>query len=86
MKRKLIKHGESSLTISLPRSFVRDNNLKKGQEIEVIESEEQLKLNIKVTKINIPQIKQILEKIVVVGEDLVKHLTQESFKQENSSK
>jgi len=39
MKRKLIKHGESSLTISLPRSFVKDNNLKKGQEIEVIESE-----------------------------------------------
>ena len=42
MKRKLIKHGESSLTISLPRSFVRDNNLKKGQEIEVIESEKGL--------------------------------------------
>lgn len=37
MIRKLIKHGESSLTISLPRSFVKENDLKKGQEIEVKE-------------------------------------------------
>ncbi len=42
MKRKIIKHGESSLTISLPRSFVKDNNLKKGQEVDVIESEKGL--------------------------------------------
>lgn len=42
MKRKLIQHGESSLTISLPREFVKENNLKKGQEIEVIESEKGL--------------------------------------------
>ncbi len=42
MKRKLIQHGESSLTVSIPRGFVKDNNLKKGQEIEVIESEKGL--------------------------------------------
>lgn len=39
MIRKLIKHGESSLTVSLPRSFVKENNLKKGQEIEVKEAD-----------------------------------------------
>jgi hypothetical protein len=27
MKRKLILHGQSSLTVSLPRKFVIDNNL-----------------------------------------------------------
>lgn len=42
MRRKLIQHGESSLTISLPRSFVKENNLKKGQEVEVVESEKGL--------------------------------------------
>jgi phosphate uptake regulator len=42
MRRKLIKHGESSLTVSLPRRFVKENNLKKGQEVDVVDSEKGL--------------------------------------------
>lgn len=37
MFRKLIKHGESSLTITLPMSFVKEFNLKKGEQIDVQE-------------------------------------------------
>lgn len=35
MKRKLIKHGMSSLTISLPKKWVDSNNLSKGDEVDV---------------------------------------------------
>jgi phosphate uptake regulator len=38
MGRKLIQHGISSLTVSLPRKWVQKNNLKKGGEVEVSES------------------------------------------------
>ena len=38
MGRKLIQHGLSSLTLSLPRKWVQKNNLKKGEEVEVKES------------------------------------------------
>jgi phosphate uptake regulator len=37
MKRKLIQHGLSSLTLSLPRKWVVANGLKKGVEVEVDE-------------------------------------------------
>lgn len=35
MIRKLIQHGMSSLTVSLPRKWVKDNKLEKGDELEV---------------------------------------------------
>jgi len=38
MRRKLIQHGLSSLTLSLPRKWVKDKNLKKGDELNVEES------------------------------------------------
>jgi len=38
MRRKLIQHGLSSLTVSLPKKWADANNLKKGEEIEVSES------------------------------------------------
>lgn len=38
MGRKLIQHGMSSLTVSLPRKWVQKNNLEKGGEVEVQES------------------------------------------------
>lgn len=47
MKRKLIQHGLSSLTVSLPRSFVKSNNLKKGEEIEVNESKSDLIISVR---------------------------------------
>jgi len=42
MGRKLIQHGLSSLTVSLPRKWVKENNLKKGDEIEIEESKGKL--------------------------------------------
>ncbi len=38
MRRKLIQHGMSSLTITLPRKWIKNNNLKKSDEIELDES------------------------------------------------
>ena len=35
MQRKLIAHGESSLTLALPMPWIKENNLKKGDEVEV---------------------------------------------------
>ena len=35
MKRKLIKHGDSSLTLALPKAWVDEFRLKKGQEVDV---------------------------------------------------
>jgi phosphate uptake regulator len=35
MRRKLIQHGLSSLTVSLPSKWVKENNLKKSDEIEL---------------------------------------------------
>lgn len=42
MKRKIVKHGPSSLTISLPMKWVKKNNLHSGDEIEVMEKEKEL--------------------------------------------
>jgi phosphate uptake regulator len=35
MRRKVIQHGPSSLTISLPHTWVKENNLKKGDEVNL---------------------------------------------------
>lgn len=70
MKRKLIKHGDSSLTISLPRSFVTENNLKKGQEIDVIESENGLFISPQINKgrnsisIDVSNQREVIKKIL----------------------
>jgi len=42
MKRKLIKQGIGGVTISLPISWVRENNLEPGDELDVIENENNL--------------------------------------------
>jgi phosphate uptake regulator len=39
MRRKLTPHGPSSMTVSLPPSWIKHNHLKKGEELEVIEEE-----------------------------------------------
>lgn len=39
MKRKINLVGQNTLTVSLPRKWVEKNNIKKGDEIEVIEDE-----------------------------------------------
>lgn len=45
MKRKLIKHGPTSLTISLPKEWTDKFNLKKGDEIDLKEIETRLVIN-----------------------------------------
>jgi len=42
MQRKLIQHGLSSLTISLPQKWIKGHNLKKGEEVGVTESKGRL--------------------------------------------
>jgi phosphate uptake regulator len=39
MRRKLTPHGPSSMTVSLPSSWIKQNNLKKGEELEVTEED-----------------------------------------------
>lgn len=42
MRRKIMLHGPSSLTISLPAKWVKEKNLKKGDEIDLIEEDKGL--------------------------------------------
>ncbi|MFA6462302.1 MAG: AbrB/MazE/SpoVT family DNA-binding domain-containing protein [Candidatus Woesearchaeota archaeon] len=42
MKRKIVKHGEATLTISLPAKWVKKLNLKQGEELEVEEEKNKL--------------------------------------------
>lgn len=42
MGRRLVKHGESTLMVSLPSKWLRNNNLKKGNEVDVKEKENEL--------------------------------------------
>jgi phosphate uptake regulator len=42
MRRKIIPHGPSSLTISLPSHWVKRHNLKKGEELDVYEEDNHL--------------------------------------------
>lgn len=36
--RKIVKHGEATMMVSLPSKWVKNNNLKKGDELSVIEN------------------------------------------------
>ncbi|MFA6461902.1 MAG: AbrB/MazE/SpoVT family DNA-binding domain-containing protein [Candidatus Woesearchaeota archaeon] len=42
LRRKIVKHGPSSLTVSLPMHWVKNNNLKNGDEVEVLERPREL--------------------------------------------
>jgi phosphate uptake regulator len=44
MRRKIVPHGPSSLTISLPSQWVKQHNLKKGQELDVSDEDSYLKI------------------------------------------
>ncbi len=44
MKRKLIRQGHSTLTISLPKKWTHDNRLKPGDELEVLPAGRELRL------------------------------------------
>ncbi len=44
MKRKVVKHGPSSLIISLPSKWAKKNNIKGGDELDVIEKQNSLEI------------------------------------------
>jgi phosphate uptake regulator len=46
MIRKIVKHGLTTLTISLPSKWVKKNNINSGDELDVIEKNKSLMLNI----------------------------------------
>ena len=47
MKRRLVQHGNTSLTVSLPKNWTEKFNLKKGDEIELFPGNHQLVLQAK---------------------------------------
>ncbi len=47
VKRSIVKHGPSTLTISLPAKWVKENNLKSGSSLDVEEKGSQLIVNTK---------------------------------------
>jgi phosphate uptake regulator len=81
VKRKIVKTGQNTLIISLPTSWTKKNNLKKGQILEIEENESVLKIyptekSIKTLKINLKEegywyVNRILRKIYSAGYDLV---------------
>jgi len=44
MKRKIVKQGNSALTITLPASWTKEQNVKHGDEIEVLQEQNYLKV------------------------------------------
>ena len=46
MKRKIVQHGQSTLTLSLPSKWVKKNNIKKGQLLDVNVSEKGLLISL----------------------------------------
>jgi len=50
MKRKIVQHGNSTLTLSLPSKWVRNNNIQKGQFLNVEISEKGLTISPEKTK------------------------------------
>ena len=47
MKRKVVKHGPSSLIISLPSKWVKRHNVKGGDELDVLEKQNSLEITTK---------------------------------------
>jgi phosphate uptake regulator len=45
MKRKLVKQGLNALTVTLPSSWVKKNNLNPGDEIDLIETDDSLSIS-----------------------------------------
>ena len=70
MRRKLVQHGLSSLTLSLPRKWIKNNQLSKGEELEIEESEDKLvicakrKQRIKKISVDVTDAGLMIKKIV----------------------
>ena len=44
MKRKVVKHGVNTLTVSLPSKWIKKNNIKKGDEVNILDEGDCLKI------------------------------------------
>lgn len=51
MKRKLVKHGEATMMISLPAKWLRENKLSKGDELDVKEENNDLIISLEPSEI-----------------------------------
>jgi phosphate uptake regulator len=47
MKRRIVQHGSSSLTVTLPSKWVQQHNLKKGDEVDVLTSSDAVTISAK---------------------------------------
>ncbi|HLG23568.1 MAG TPA: phosphate uptake regulator PhoU [Candidatus Nanoarchaeia archaeon] len=52
MKRKIVQHGPSTLIISLPSQWVKQNNIKKGDELDVKEDGATLSIGVEASRSN----------------------------------
>ncbi len=50
MKRRLVKQGDSTMMISLPSSWIHTNNLKKGDEIDLVEKDNRILIGTKISE------------------------------------
>ena len=78
MKRKLIKQGNNSYTLTLPIKWIRDKGLDENSEIELEEKEGELIIN---TNINKKQIKKLELKITNYNERTIKNLLNQGYRQ-----
>ena len=49
MQRKIVQHGTSTLTVSLPTRWVKKNSIKKGDEINIIEENNRMVVSVEKT-------------------------------------
>jgi len=82
MKRKLVKHGEATMMVSMPSKWIRKNSLLKGDEVNIEETENKLLISLetqkhkKETEINISSltessIRTILTNLYRLGYDKI---------------
>jgi len=80
MRRKITPHGPSSMTISLPSVWVKQNNLKKGEELEIVEEENHLLIKTITSSQDIKTIEtSLIDLDKETGEDLIRALHKKGY-------
>jgi phosphate uptake regulator len=83
MKRKIIKQGHNTLTITLPNKWTKELNLKPGDEVDTVENQGSLIINgkqnlepkssiIDITNFNVPMIWRFFQSAYREGSDEIK--------------
>ena len=68
MKRKVVQHGPSTLIISLPSSWIKQNNINRGDELDIKENDK----TIAITASNHVSNKSLAQNISILEPALVK--------------